>query len=258
MSSVRALRGIAVLSLGLGGISAAWSVVLYDASTLATPTTAPWSWLLGGAGAIVTAPSAGSHFTRLDSSAVNAAQEGWIQAAPFALDNSAGYDVTFDVRVNQEAHANNDRAGLSLIVLGQDHKGIELSFWTNKIWAQADSPLFTQAEGAAYDTTAAGSGVGSLRHYVLHVAGGNYALSAEGSSLFGGSIRDYSAFTGSPNPYSTPNFLWVGDDTGSAGASSDFSYYSVAPATPEPETLAALALGLVAFGRHRRSAKKTR
>lgn len=253
MSSARALRGMLVFSLGLGAIGVAHAVVLYDASNLALPQNSPWTWSLLGAGATVTGPSAGSTYSRLDSTAANAAQEGWTQIAPFALDNSAGYDVTFDVRVNQENHASNDRAGLSLIVLGQDHKGIELSFWSNQIWAQADSPLFTHAEGAAYDTTAAGSGVGGLRHYVLHVAGGNYSLTAEGSTLFGGAIRDYSAFSGFPDPYETANFLWVGDDTTSAGASSDLSYYAVAPATPEPATLAALGLGLVAFGRRRRT-----
>lgn len=243
-------RTFAVGFLGISLAAAAPAAVLYDASGLAMPHQAPWGWTLGGAGATVTAPSAGSPFTRLDSTAAMAAQHGWTRLAPFALDNVAGYDVTFDLRVDQESHANNDRAGVSVIVLGSDKRGIELSFWTNEVWAQNDSPLFTHGEGAAFDTTAAGSGIGGLRRYRLHVSGGNYTLFAEGSALFGGALRDYTAFAGFPDPYETPNLLWVGDDTTSAGASADFSYFETT-AVPEPSTLAMLGIGAIWLRRRR-------
>jgi len=246
------LRLIALaLLVGILESSAIASVPLYDATSLAKPDQAPFAWGLQGGGATVTGPAAGSVYSVLDSSATVLAQEGWLRLSPVALNNVAGYDVTFDLGIEQESHNSANRAGLSVIILDSDHRGVELSFWANQIWNQNDSPLFTHGEGAAYDTTAAGTGVGGLRHYQVHVSNNAYTFSAEGSTLFGGAIRDYSAFAGSPNPYSTPNFLWVGDDTTEASAKSRFSYFNLTAAVPEPATLTVAFVGLAAFRRRR-------
>jgi hypothetical protein len=81
------------------------------------------------------------------------------------------------------------------------------------VWAQegGSDALFTQAEGARYNTAA-------LARYELAIHGDTYELRAEGVPLLGGPVRDYSAFAGTPNPYTTPNFLFLGDDTSSAAA----------------------------------------
>ena len=97
-----------------------------------------------------------------------------------------------------------------MIVLTDDKRGLELAFWTNTIFAQADSPLFTHAEEAVFPTT-------NAVDYALTFHPTNYLLTANGTPILTGPVRDYSAFNGFPNPYSTPNFLFFGDDATSAG-----------------------------------------
>jgi hypothetical protein len=150
------------------------------------------------------------------------------------LDRTSGYTVSFAVQVITEIHAgsdkNNDgiddRAGFSVIVLSNDLEGVELGFWTDQIWAQADSPLFTHAEGVTLTTT-------SLITYNLAVLSDTYTLSANGSMVLTGSLRNYEAFTGTLDPYETPNLLFLGDDTTSAKAKIKLTYVSIT-ANPIP------------------------
>jgi hypothetical protein len=151
------------------------------------------------------------------------------------LDRTTGYTLTFDVRINAENHPDTDRAGFSVIVLGNDNKGVELGFWSNEIWAQTDSPLFTHGTGAAFNTTS-----GVIR-YDLNILGSTYALSSGGSPITSGAVKDYSSFGA---PYTTANFLFFGDNTTSADGSSFLSY--VAVTVPEPGTVALLVAAAVA------------
>ncbi|NER37213.1 MAG: DUF4347 domain-containing protein [Oscillatoria sp. SIO1A7] len=154
------------------------------------------------------------------------------------LDRNVGYTVSFTAQVVSENHAGSDkngdgqedRAGFSAIVLSNDLKGIELGFWTDRIWAQeegaAEPPpntntLFTQAESAAFNTTT------GLIPYDLTVLGNTYTLSSGGTTILTGNLRDYSNFTGLLNPYSIPNFLFLGDDTPSADAEINLSSVSI-------------------------------
>ena len=145
-----------------------------------------------------------------------------------------GYTVSFTVQVELEDHAgsdkNNDgiedRAGFSLIVLSSDKRGIELGFWKDRIWAQeggTGSTLFTQAEGAAFDTQSA------RIPYALAVQGDTYTLSSNGTPILSGNLRDYTAFSGFPDPYETPNLIFLGDDTSSASANIQLAYVEVGP-----------------------------
>jgi hypothetical protein len=98
-------------------------------------------------------------------------------------------------------------------VLASDQQGIELGFWPDRIWAQAgggngDGPLFTQAEGAALDTTI-------MRSYTLEVSGAMYTLRSGNTLVLSGILRNYSSFG---FPYNVPNFVFFGDDTTSASA----------------------------------------
>jgi PEP-CTERM motif len=158
------------------------------------------------------------------------------------LNRTNGYSLNFELQVNAEAHQNNDRAGFSVILISQDLFGIELGFWTNEIWAQSGA-AFTHAEGAAFNTTA------QLVPYELRVAGGNYALFASGSQILAGVLRDYSAFG---SPYNLGSFVFLGDDTSSAGADVLVGTVSVSD-VPEPATWALLGCALVGFGIMRRS-----
>jgi hypothetical protein len=156
------------------------------------------------------------------------------------LDRTAGYTVTLALRVLDESHSSNDRAGFSLLVLSDDAagtepvKGLELAFWENEIWAQNDATqggYFTHGEGVAFNTTTA------VVTYDLHIITDTYRLSADGLPILNGPIRDYTGFEGTLDPYETPNILGFGDNTTSAGASVQVNYLAVTrPASPpEPE-----------------------
>jgi Domain of unknown function (DUF4347) len=162
------------------------------------------------------------------------------------LDRTQGYSFNFKVQLNSEttrtpgANKDNegldDRAGFSVILLSSDKKGIELGFWSDRIWAQEDGAtqrdpsleptsnnpfrtFFTQAEGATFNTTVA-------TDYNLTIVGDTYTLSnVGGTTILSGRLRDYSAFKPEvlgpvtpPNPYNLANFLFLGDNTPQAGA----------------------------------------
>ena len=241
-----ALAGLALccLATGIAGVSSAapstTPVVLYDGALGNMPDNQGWAYLASGGSATRT-PSGGA--TTLDTSSSKGISAGYFAAqggffgstAPVpALDRTIGYTVSFTVQVELEDHAgsdkNNDgkedRAGFSLIVLSSDKRGIELGFWKDRIWAQeggTGSTLFTQAEGAAFDTQSGRIG------YVLTVQGDTYTLSSNGTPILSGSLRDYTAFSGLPDPYETPNLIFLGDDTSSASAKIDLAYVAVGP-----------------------------
>lgn len=139
------------------------------------------------------------------------------------LDRQAGYSVTFITQLLAESHTGSDRngdgvddrAGFSLTVLSTDTLGIELGFWADRVWAQeggSGANLFTQVERAQFDTTS------RLITYTLAVSGTAYTLWVDGAPLLSGPLRDYTAFTGSLDPYETPNLIFLGDNSASARA----------------------------------------
>jgi len=143
--------------------------------------------------------------------------------SPIKLDRAAGFSVRFSVQVLTENHANNNRAGCSVIVLSNDKKGIELGFWQNHIWAQegGSTNLFTHAEDATFDTTV------GLTMYDLMIVGDTYTVTVGTTTVLTGPVRDYTAFVGAFNPYSTPDLVFIGDDTTSAMASIKLAYAAV-------------------------------
>ncbi len=156
----------------------------------------------------------------LDSTPTNSTQAGYGLLAPTELNRTNSFAVSFTVQLHAESHTGNaNRAGFSVIALGSDARGIELGFWTNSVWAQADLPLFTRAESAAFPTTTA------FVNYVLTVGQTNYALFADGHKILSGRVRDYHAFAGFPDVYETPNLLFFGDNTGSAQAAWSLKEY---------------------------------
>lgn len=129
------------------------------------------------------------------------------------LDRTVGFQVNFSIQVENESHTNNHRAGFSVIILSDDARGIELAFWQNEIWAQSDDNtggLFKHGEGVTFATTS------GLIDYQVTILDDAYTLTANTTQVLTGPLRDYSKFEGFPNPYQTPNFLFLGDDTTSA------------------------------------------
>jgi hypothetical protein len=203
-------------------------------------------WLVyGGVGGTVVRTTAGGS-TTFDTTSTNTIQAGYSNyfgPAPLnpnfpALSRADGFIVSLDMRVLSEAHANNNRAGISLIALASDLQGIELAFWENEIWVQS-GPDFVHAEGVAFDTTAA------LTNYDLEIHGSTYALHAGGTPILSGKLRNYSAFGA---PYNLPNFMFLGDDTSSARGSFEFARLAV---VPEPAALLVIGFGVLLCLRRR-------
>ena len=207
-------------------------LVLYDATEGTTPDEQGFTFFtLPFVGAAATQLYADG-VTVLDSTPVQSEQAGYFGRSTLPLSRVTGYSVRFTVRLLEENHANNNRAGFSIISLGDDAKGIELGFWTNEIWAQeGGGQIFTHAEGVAFDTTA------DVVAYELRMGGDTYTLLADDTAILTGSIRDYTSFEGPVDPYETPNLLFLGDDTSSAAAKVEMAYVALvgeSVATPTP------------------------
>ena len=164
---------------------------------------------------------------------------GWVSSQGITsgfpiLDRTAGIQVDFTLQVEGENHERAHRAGFSMIVLDQDARGIELSFWKNEIWAQNDTAtggLFTHGEGISFTTT-------DPVNYQLRIVGDTYTLSANSQPVLSGPVRDYSEFEGFPDPYETPNFLFLGDNTTAAQARIRLRFLSITGSEPVPPTVA--------------------
>ncbi len=262
---------------GAGAANAA-TVTLYDGSLNTAPGSQGWSSNVP-AGATQTV-SGGT--TTLDSTSSDALQAGYARlGVPFG-NRVAGYTLRFDVQVLAEDHTtsgtadNNsdgigDRAGFSIIALGSDRTGIELSFWradvvtTDRIWAQnegAQKPpptgtRFTHGEGTPFNPGTA------LTRYDLSFLNSTYSLYANAdysSSILTGAVRDYQ---NEGAPYNIPNFFFMGDNTTSANGSFRVSRVDVtdAPITPTgpvpvpfefSPTIGLLGLGAWGLWQHRK------
>jgi hypothetical protein len=202
---IRTIHPWVVLVLGL--VLRVQGQVLFDGVQGTPPSGQGWTFLALPALASETFANGAA---RLDTTASGSIFAGWSRTSTVPLDRSQGFAVEMEFELQSETHASTNRAGLSLIVLGADRKGLELGIWTNRLWAQADSPMFTQAEGVE---TAV---IGGWRTLRLSVLGDAYTVTFDGVQVLNGAVRDYTPFTGAIDPYETPNFLFIGDDTTSA------------------------------------------
>jgi hypothetical protein len=215
--------------------------VLYNGMLGGTPDNQGFTYLVSG----TATNTASGGVTTLDTtpSNNNSTQAGYFNTVPPSpvppsfpvLNRVTGYTLRFTAQVITETHANNNRAGFSVIALSSDKQGIELGFWTNRIWAQkggAEPDLFTQGEGANFDTTA------GLLPYELRVLGDDYSLVVGSTEILSGTLQDYTAFvpTTPPfiDPYEVENFIFFGDDTSSARAIVKISHISVITDAPLP------------------------
>jgi Ca2+-binding RTX toxin-like protein len=137
------------------------------------------------------------------------------------LNRSVGFSLDFRLRVISETHLATNRAGFSVSLLdqGPTPQGIELGFWTNSIFSQGGGATPFQAVGQRLEgvnTTVATS-------YSLRILDQTYYLLANNRLLLSGAVQAYNLAALDPrlpyNPYTTPNFLFLGDNTASASAS---------------------------------------
>ncbi len=228
----------------------ALGALLYDPTSGQLPnnyTPNPWSYgqLTSGfvSSTVVATPvSAGisGGLLNFDTTAATV-RAGWSSTGG-TMDRTTGYTLSFDLRINSETHTGNDRAGFSVIALSSDLQGVELGFWSTEVWAQ--NVGFTHAEGTTAFNPAAG-----VISYDLTIQGSSYTLKANDTQVLTGSLRNYSA---SNFPYTTPNFVFFGDNTFSAAANSDLGAVEFT-VVPEPGEWTALAgAGLLGFAVLRR------
>lgn len=257
----------ALLATGLPGMAA--TQVLYDAARDTTPTTA--GWLTGLLLNMQAASSIeGTQIYPFANGTEPSGYGGYANHQPEpvffpefqldtgalinplfpVLDRQAGYRLDLDLRVQDEFHpGNNHRAGFSITLIGNDLRGIEIGFQNDRIFAQDNgAAMFTAGES----TSDAGviAALAGYRGWSLAVAGDGYTLSLDGSSVLSGALRDYSAYTGlGQDAYRTPNFLFLGDNTASAYATTGIRSVAISvSAVPEPAQVVMLLVGLAVVG----------
>lgn len=227
----RALRILlTALAIGLAPAGPALAVApsaqtLYDAASGVLPHQLPWQWSQDGSGTFAMDPGGYASLTTTTS------QLGGynLYGAP-TLDRTAGFRIEFDLKMVAEAHTSNDRSGTSLIVLDSQARGVELSFWENKIFTKNANLAFSQGESVAIDTKIE-------RRYTLDVSGNTYQLSAPGMTPLSGSVRNYYGDAADNLlewfVYGQTNYLFFGDNTSSASAQALLRSVTLAP-VPEP------------------------
>ncbi len=208
--------------------------VLYDPTLGTLPNAQGWNYV---SLPFSTPISLDGSEARLNTMALLQVSAGVSRIAPVPLDRTAGFTLRVTLRVLDENHGTRvDRAGCSVTVLGLDRKGIELGFWKDRVWAQSDSPLFTHAEEALWPNT-------DSHTFELTLQGATYTLGVGGKTVLTGPIRDYTPFVGLIDPYETPNFLFIGDNTTSAGASIGLGRVELVALQVTPPSLSPLLLG---------------
>jgi alpha-tubulin suppressor-like RCC1 family protein len=205
-----------------------FSNTLYSASIPSLPSQQGWLSFATGLTGSQTRNASG---TVLNSTAQVADRAGYsnhtatsatlVNATFPPLDRTAGFSLDFRLRVLSEIHQVSNRAGFSLTLLdqGPTPQGVELGFWSNSIFSQAggSTPFQTIAERVD------GVNTSDAINYSLRILDQRYYLLAGNSLLLSGAVQDFSRWAKDPllpyNPYTTPNFLFLGDNTSSASAS---------------------------------------
>lgn len=235
--------------------------IIYDGAAGTTPnsyTSTPYL-NFGNIGGTQTASGGVTNLDTSSSESIRAGyanynNSGLVNSLFPVLDNNAGYTLSFTIKVNSQTNngSNGDyRAGFSAIVLGSDKKGIELGFRNPNTKFANISDIFSQ-NSAAFNTpgernASLGGILSNLNTYNLTVLGNGYTLTNGGNTLLSGLLRDYTGAVGLlTDVYRTPNFIFLGDNTTSAGANVDIQSITLTTtnATAVPEQSSMLGIGL--------------
>ena len=247
-SSTRQALVSTLLSAACALPAAAATTTLYDPAAGTLPTAQGWTVLSAGAAAT---QSVNGFAYSLDTTGAGVGIYGNGRLSPVPLDTAAGFDIRFTLRVASESHTSTNRAGFTFLMLGSDPtKALELAFWADEVWSQDYVPgnpdRFVHGAGAAVDTTI-------NRVYELSVRDQQFTLKSGPAviivgppltTLFTGSLRNYTA---EGAPYTTPNFLFFGDNSTRGAASVQIGQMTITP-VPEPAAAALLLAGLAVLG----------
>ena len=248
-------------------------VVLYDASLNSQPDDQQWVYLANGP---VNREITGGA-TRLDTTAVTNTQAGYFSFVPLlgshpnipTMDlSTSDWLLRFTLRIasgtdtpdtDSLAIGERNRGAFSLIAITDDQHGVELVFQPDNVIVLDDSnTAFPIGEVKPFNST------GDSRTYELLLQDRGYTLFVTDSSLsrqsiLNGPLRNYGPVAPDLQGfvYSTPNFIFFGDDT--PRGAGDFRL-GLLEAVPVPEPSAAflgvhvlLAAGGFAGRHHRRS-----
>ncbi len=202
-----------------------WTIAYDAASEMAAPNSSKVLCLNGLATFSPTYDSSLKAAT-IDSTPANSNQRGCKIDSSLTpiLDSTAYFSLNFTAKLISESHTSaNNRAGFSIILLGSNHVGIELGFWTNLVWAQNQNFGNTgspRGEEVTFNTSAA------FVDYRLQIRNNAYYLYANDSQILTGSLRDYTG-NGFDIIYGQSNYTFIGDDTTSAQAKVAFSALSI-------------------------------
>jgi hypothetical protein len=158
-----------------------------------------------------------------------------------SLDPQAGYTISFTAKM--AAQTNNGangpyRAGFSILVVSDNLKAIEIGFRNPN--TQTNTPDIFSQNNSSFNSVGESNGnlgdiLDNFTTYNLAIAGNQYTLFTGGTILLQGALRDYSSASGFGSAvYQTPNFLFLGDDTTSAGGTTYLQNISLTTAVPEP------------------------
>lgn len=227
------------LAACLGGKPAmAATVTLFDAAGNTLPNAQGWAY----ASFPATTQSVAGGALNFSTAGSTATQAGYARADQ-SLDTVAGFDLDLvQLTVLSESHDNTHRAGFSLIAIGEDPtRSLELAFWSGEVWAYAfTGGAFVHGTGLALDTSVA-------HDYTLRVRNNQWSLRVDGAATsLGGALVDYTPAALFIDPYEIPNFLFFGDDTGSAAGAITLKAVTFSP-VPLPATAWLLAFGLLAL-----------
>ncbi|KAA3664869.1 MAG: hypothetical protein DWQ04_03530 [Chloroflexi bacterium] len=223
----------------LGAWNPRTSIVFYDGALGGTPNEQDMAYETEGIPFSQVTQTFSNGATTLDSTAniLDYAGYGITTTLVPTLEPIMGFQLNFTAQVISETHDVDNRAGFSVILLGEDLQGIELAFWEGKISAQegGTTNLFSFAESVNFDATA------ELTDYTLEIIGGRYVLRAEGVYLLDGPVRDYTAWVppvGAPaDPYEQPNFVFLGDNSSQGKSRIRLSYVELMIGTFGPLTI---------------------
>lgn len=228
------LLGSCMLFAALAPASA---LTLYDPALGTLPGSQGWTPGTSGAAAMQSVSAGRLSF---DTRASDVLAYGYSRAV--ALDTQAGFTLQWELRILEETHGSENRAGFSLLVQGTDQsRALELGFWQDKVWALeyqtggADSG-YLRGSTATIDTSKA-------RIYTLTVQHQQFELDADGATLLTGSMRDYPTQGMSTLPYSFGNYLFFGDNSARGQVNAEIGALRLLP-VPEPATALLFALGL--------------
>lgn len=239
----------AALTLAAAALPAQAQVTLTELylPTSGTPSAQGWFPLIQGTPGTETLQS---DSFQLNTLADENTQHGYARFSPVALDTATGFQLTFNLRVDGASSSSVNRGGFSLVLVGNDPtRALELVFLPNEVFAYAydgnDPDRFVRGASASITPLVPNS-------YVLTVENDAFNLNVSGQNLLSGPLVDYTA---QGLPYTSPNFVFFGDDTSRAAANAYLGPLVLATAVPEPRPallwLAGLA-GMAAWLRRRR------